>query len=132
MSELINNTSNTIFRMSSIKGQYLDQVGEQYNSYYYSLLETYVDYSVIAARLWGNDFMDLFSMTDVIRNMNREIALALERITEVDDEMLKNIMPDDDTLAMFGQELRPILRTIEYWTEMMDYQSHSLGDGSAE
>lgn len=118
--------------MSSIKGQYLNDVGEQYNSHYYSLVETYVDYSVIAVRLWGNDFMDLFSMNDVIRNMNREIALALGRITEVDDEMLKNIMPDDDTLALFGQELRPILKTIECWTEMMDYLPHSLGDGSAE
>lgn len=132
MSQFINNTSNTIFRMSSIEGQYLDQIGEQYDCHYYSLVETYVDYAVIAARLWGNDFMDLFSMNEVIRNMNREIILALQRITEVNDEMLDCIRPDDDTLAMFGQELRPILKTIESWTELMDYMPHSLGDGSAE
>jgi hypothetical protein len=118
--------------MSSIKGQYLDQVGEQYNSHYYSLVETYVDYAVIAARLWGSDFMDLFSMNDVIRNMNREIVLALGRITEIDNDKLENIMPDDETLALFNQELRPILRTIESWIDMMDQLPHSLGDGSAE
>ena len=132
MSNYINRTSNTIFRMSSIKGQYLDQVGEQYNSHYYSLVETYVDYAVIAARLWGSDFMDLFSMNDVIRNMNREIVLALGRITEIDNDKLENIMPDDETLALFNQELRPILRTIESWIDMMDQLPHSLGDGSAE
>lgn len=132
MSTLLNNTSNTIFRMSSIEGQYLDEVGEQYNSHYYCLIETYVDYAVIAARLWGNDFMDVHAMRDVIHGMSHEITLALRRITEVNDEMLDYIRPDDDTLVMFQQELRPIFKVIDAWTEMMDYMPHSLGDGSAE
>lgn len=132
MSQFINNTSNTIFRMSSIEGQHLDQIGEQYNSHYYSYIETYVDYAVFAARLWSNDFMDVYAMRDVIHGMADETRLALRRITEVNDEMLDYIRPDDDTLAMFGQELRPIFKVIDEWTEMMDYMPYSLGDGSAE
>ena len=132
MSNYINRTSNTIFRMSTIEGQYLDQVGEQYNSHYYCLVETYVDYAVLTARLWGNDFLETWAMREVIHRMAHETSLALGRISEVNDEMIEYIMPDEDTLAMFGQELRPIIRIIENWTDMMNYSSHSIADSSAE
>lgn len=118
--------------MSSIEGQYLDQIGEQYDCHYYSLVETYVDYAVLAARLWGNDFLSFHAMRDVIDQMTNETNLALSRITQMNDEMINNIMPEHDTLIMFKQELRPIVKTILSWTDMMDYMPHSLGDGSAE
>lgn len=118
--------------MSSIEGQYLDQIGEQYDCHYYSLVETYVDYAVIAARLWSNDFLSFHAMRDVIDQMTNETNLALSRITQMNDEMINNIMPEHDTLIMFKQELRPIVKTILSWTDMMDYMPHSLGDGSAE
>lgn len=110
----------------------VENIGNVSDDFYYDLIQKYINDSISIIEFYGDDYISKDAMDYALNELVKEAATALGQLGKYDGKKITDLKPSTLHAIWYKTELRPMLKMIEDWEEMMDYMPHSLGDGSAE
>ena len=110
----------------------VENIGNVSDDFYYDLVQKYINDSISIIEFYGDDYITKDAMDYALNGLVKEAATALGQLAQYNEKKITDLKPSILHAIWYKTELRPMMKMIEDWEEMMDYVPYDLADGSAE